>query len=283
MSTVSPVSPGPATQGPPRFSSSARRGAALVEVWRYRELLRGLVVRNLKVKYQRSMLGFVWTLLNPLLTIAVLTLVFTYFIKIHLPHYWAFVFSGYFVWNFMLQMISSATYVLAEHAPLRRSVAFPSEVLVFATAASRLFEFAIEMAIAVLLLIIAHHHTVPASFVLLPWLILIQVLLAIGLAMPVATLSVFYSDVQHAVPIILLMLFYLSPVFYPATLVPETLRPFYFLNPIAGLLTLFHDTLYTGVFPSVALLGGVSLAALGIAAAGYFIFYRYKRLFAEIV
>ena len=270
-------------RGPLRFVSSARQGNSLREVWRYRELLRGLVVRNLKVKYQRSMLGFIWTLLNPLLTIAVLTLVFTYFIKIKVEHYWAFVFSGYFVWNFMLQMLSSATYILAEHAPLRRSVAFPSEVLVLATAASRLVEFAVEMVIAVLLLIVVQHGRIPASFVLLPWLIVIQILLAIGLAMPIATLSVFYSDVQHAMPIVLLMLFYLSPVFYPATLVPAPLRPFYFLNPIAGLLTLFHDALYSGKWPSPILLAGVSLAAIGLCALGYAIFNQYKRLFAEIV
>jgi ABC-type polysaccharide/polyol phosphate export permease len=89
--------------------------------------------------------------------------------------------------------------------------------------------------------------------------------------------------VQHAVPILLLMLFYLSPVFYPASLVPENLRPFYFLNPVAGLLTLFHDTLYSGKWPSLTLLLGVSLAAIGLCALGYAIFNRYKRLFAEIV
>lgn len=272
----------PTRRDRPLLVSSSKRSRP-GDVWRYREFLRSLVVRNLKVKYQRSVLGFVWTLLNPMLTIGVLTLVFTYFIKIKVEHYWAFVFSGYFVWNFMLQMLSSATYTLAEHASLRRSVAFPSEVLVLATAASRLVEFAVEMAIAVLLLVFAHHHGVPASFILLPWLIAIQVLLAIGLAMPIATLSVFYSDVQHAMPILLLMLFYLSPVFYPATLVPDTLRPFYFLNPIAGLLTLFHDVLYSGQWPSATLLAAVTLAAIGSCAIGYLIFNRYKVLFAEIV
>ena len=268
--------------GPLRFTSSSRPGSAFGEVWRYRELLRGLIVRNLKVKYQRSMLGFIWTLLNPLLTIAVLTIVFTYFIKIQVPNYWAFVFSGYFVWNFMLQMISTATYVMAEHAPLRRSVAFPSEVLLFAAAASRLVEFAIEMAIAVLLLIFIHHGTVPPSFILLPLLVTLQVLLAIGLAFPVATLSVFYSDVQHAIPILLLMLFYLSPVFYPATMVPESLLPFYYLNPIAGLLTLYHDSLYGGHWPSPVLLASMTVASVGLCGLGYALFNRYKRLFAEI-
>jgi ABC-type polysaccharide/polyol phosphate export permease len=222
-------------------------------------------------------------MLNPLLTILILTLVFSYFIKIRVEHYWAFVFSGYFVWNFLQQVLASSTYILAEHAPLRRSVAFPSEVLVLATATSRLVEFAIEMLIAVILLAVVLHHGVPPSYVLLPWLVVVQLLLAIGLAFPVATLSVFYSDVQHAMPIVLLMLFYLSPVFYPASLVPETLRPFYFINPIAGLLTLYHDAIYAGRWPSPSLLAGVSAAAVGLATLGYVIFNRYKALFAEIV
>lgn len=272
-----------ADRGRPRFVSSATRRPVFREIWAYRELLRSLIVRNLKVKYQRSVLGFVWTLLNPLLTIAVLTLVFTYVVKIPLPGYWAFVFSGYFVWNFMLQMLSSATYVLAEHAALRRSVAFPSEVLILATAASRLVEFLIEMVIAVVFLVLIHHHHIPAPIVLLPLLILIQVLLAIGLTMPIATLSVFYSDVQHALPIVLLMLFYLSPVFYPASLVPESLRTLYLLNPVAGLLTLYHEVLYAGQWPSAWLLGGATAVALLCCVIGYAIFNRYNAVFAEIL
>jgi len=107
-------------------------------VWRYRELLHSLVVRNLKVKYQRSLLGFVWTLVNPLFTVAVLGVVFSHVVRIPLPHYWAFLLSGYFVWNFMLQTLNTGTYIFAEHSRLTRSVAFPSEILVFGAAGSRL-------------------------------------------------------------------------------------------------------------------------------------------------
>ncbi|MGH7657417.1 MAG: ABC transporter permease, partial [Gemmatimonadales bacterium] len=127
------------------------------------------------------------------------------------------------------------------------------------------------------------HHAVPASFVLLPFLILLQVLMAIGFMMPIATLSVFYSDVQHALPIVLLMLFYVSPVFYPASMVPEELRQVYFLNPIAGLLTLFHTVLYEGRFPSPGLLGATIGATAVLCLLGYAVFNRYKLLFAEIV
>jgi homopolymeric O-antigen transport system permease protein len=253
------------------------------DVWRYRELLRGLIVRNLKVKYQRSLLGFVWTLVNPLLTVTILVVVFSHVVRIHLPQYWAFLLSGYFVWNFMLQTLNTGTWIFAEHSRLTRSVAFPSEILVFSAAGSRLIEFMAEISLILGVLILAHHHGVPASYVLIPVLILIQIVMAIGLALPIATLSVFYYDVHHALPIALTSLFYLSPVFYPASLVPEAFRTLYFLNPIAGLLTLYQDVLYAGQWPSAALLAVTTIQAAVVYAFGYAVFHRYAAVFAEIV
>jgi homopolymeric O-antigen transport system permease protein len=99
----------------------------------------------------------------------------------------------------------------------------------------------------------------------------------------IATLSVFYHDIEVVVPVLLLMLFYLSPVFYPASMVPEAIRSFYFLNPFAGLLTLYHTVFYEGRMPSLAFLGAISGAALLIALVGYGIFNYKKALFAEII
>ena len=255
----------------------------LGQVWRFRELLRSLIIRNLKVKYQRSLLGFIWTLLNPLFTVAILVLVFSHVVRIPLPDYWAFVLSGYFVWNCILQTLNTGTYIFAEHSRLTRSVAFPSEILVFGAVGSRLLEFVAEIALFLGLLVAFRHHHVPASFALLPLLLVIQVMMVIGLALPIATLSVFYYDVQHALPIALTTLFYLSPVFYPASLVPEAAQALYFLNPIAGLLTLYHDILYAGQTPSLSALLGMSAAAFLVYITGYAIFNRYASVFPEIV
>lgn len=259
------------------------RAPRMRRFWGYRELLRGLIVRNLKVKYQRSLLGFVWTLVNPLLTVTILVVVFSHVVRIQVPQYWAFLLSGYFVWNFMLQTLSTGTWIFAEHSRLTRSVSFPSEILVFSAAGSRLIEFAAEIALILLATILLLHHSVPASYVLVPLLVLIQVVMAIGLALPIATLSVFYHDVYHALPIALASLFYLSPVFYPASMVPEALRTLYFLNPIAGLLTLYHDVVYAGQWPSAVLLAGTALQAAIVYAFGYAVFHRYASVFAEVV
>ncbi|HEX5438861.1 MAG TPA: ABC transporter permease [Gemmatimonadaceae bacterium] len=253
------------------------------EMWRYREMLRSLVVRNLKVKYQRSLLGFLWTLLNPILTLAVLATVFSIVVRIPVPQYWAFLVSGYFCWNFVMQVIGAGPFLIAEHAPLRRSIAFPGEVLVLGAALARLVEFGAEMFIALVALIVFRHHGIPLSFVTLPVLVLLLLLLAVGLMMPVATLAVFYHDVQHALPIVLLILFYVSPVFYPARMVPAALRGIYLLNPIARLLTLFQTVLYDGRMPSAAAFANLFLIAIPVCLVGYAIFARYQAVFAEIV
>jgi lipopolysaccharide transport system permease protein len=266
-----------------RVAGTPDTPSRLTQVWQHRELLRSMIIRNLKVKYQRSLLGFVWTLFNPLLTVAILVLIFSHVVRIPLPDYWAFVLSGYFVWNCMLQTLNMGTYIFAEHSRLTRSVAFPSEILVFGAVGSRVVEFLAEIILIMVVLAGFHHLRIPASYALLPVLVILQILIAIGLALPIATLSVFYYDVQHALPIALTTLFYLSPVFYPVEMVPEAFRPFYFMNPMAGLLSLYHEILYVGRMPSLSLLLGVVAAALLVYSIGYAVFKRYASVYAEIV
>jgi lipopolysaccharide transport system permease protein len=263
--------------------AAVRPAAALADVWRYRELLRSLVGRNLKAKYQRSMLGFVWTLLNPMLMLAVLVGVFSYVIRIKIDHYWAFLISGYFVWSFFSQMLNTGTYIMAEHGRLARAVRFPAEVPVLAATLSRLVEFSIEMTIMLLLLAVAHHGHVPASFALLPVLVVLQVLIALGVVLPLAVMSVFLRDIEHALPVVLTAMFYVSPVIYGLDFVPDAVRPLFLLNPMAGLLTLYQSVLYHGQMPSLFMLAYTTVVALLIAPIGYAIFNRYKSVCAEIV
>ena len=252
-------------------------------LWRYRGLVTGLTARNLKVKYKRSVLGFVWTLVNPVFTVAILVAVFTQVVRVPIEAYWAFLISGYFVWNFLQQTFSSATYVLSEHSQLSRAVAYPKEAPILAAALSRLVEFSIELALVLVILVAFHHGDAPSAFLLLPWLVVLQLLTALGLALAVATMSTFYHDVQHAIPILLTTLFYISPVFYSAEMVPEAARPYYMANPIAGLLTLFQTVMYSGESPPPDLLLGMSVFATVIFLVGYGIFAHYQHLLAEVV
>lgn len=255
----------------------------LAKLWGFRGFLGQLIVRNLRVKFQRSLLGFTWTLLNPLLTVGVLALVFSRVVRIPMPAYWAFLLSGFFVWNFTIQTLSTGTYVLQEHSRLLRSVAFPPELLVIGASLSKLIEFLGALSLALLAIAIFYHQGVPASWIVMPLLIGIQLVLITGLTLPIAALSAFYYDIQHALPVALATLFYLSPVFYPASLVPERFRSIYMLNPIADIITLFHVVVYEGEYPELGNLIEVSVTAIVVFGVGYWIFRRYAGVYAEVV
>lgn len=254
----------------------------LGEVWRYRRLFRTLVMRDLKIKYQRSPIGFIWTLLNPLCTSLILIAVFTYIIKVPVDHYWAFLLSGYFVWNFIHQVLIQSTNLLRDHANLRRNMAFPSEILIWSASFSRLLEFLIEIGLVMMGLVLFHHEGIPTSLVLFPVLIVIQILLTVGLMYPLSTLAVFFHDVSYALPVVIFTLFYISPVFYPIDMIPEAVRPYCFLNPFTGILTLYHAVLFDGLWPSLSMLSSVFGSALVICLLGYAVFNRFKDTCVEI-
>ena len=255
----------------------------MTELIRFRHLVQVLVVRNIKVKYQQSFLGFLWTFLNPVLVLTVLLIVFTNVVRVDIEAYWAFLLSGYFVYHFVSQTAVASASVLPEYATMVRSVYFPRAIPVLAAVSSRFLEFLIEMGCALLLLIFFRHGGVPFEFVLFPYLVVLMFALVLGLALPISALSVFYYDVRHLLPIGLTALFYVSPVIYSVDMIPQEYRALYLVNPVAGLLDLFHMTLYEGIFPPLSYLAGVTLQIAFIFVVGYVLFDRFEPDFAEVL
>lgn len=256
---------------------------AFNEVWGYRELLRALVARNLKVRYQRSVIGLAWTLVNPLITVGILVLVFSQVLRIDVPGYWAFLISGYFPWVFALHTLGNSPSVVSGHAYMTRSLAFPAEVLVAATVISRLIEFVVELTLVSLVLAVFWHHALPLSFVALPLAIVLHAGLVIGVALPISAAAVFFTDVEHAVPAALMFLGFLSPVYYPLSFVPDSLRTVFLLNPFASQLSLFHAILYDGRFPLWREWGVAALFSVAAILIGAVLFRWRRAYFAEIV
>jgi ABC-type polysaccharide/polyol phosphate export permease len=208
--------------------------------------------------------------------------VFTSVVRIDMPRYWAFLVSGYFVWNCTSQCLNAATKVLDEHSSLSRNVMFPTGILVLSSLLSKATEFLIELTLVVILLVVAHHGRVPVSFVLLPVVIFLQLAITAGLMYPLAVASVFFRDVQHALPILITTMFYVTPVFYSVTMIPEEVRKVFLLNPLAWLLTVYHSILYDGKLPELWMLGGLAAAAAVLFTIGYLFFKRYQNVCIEI-
>jgi lipopolysaccharide transport system permease protein len=261
---------------------------ALGELLAYRELVATLAVRDLKLKYKRSSLGVAWSLLNPLLMMAIYTLVFSVFLRaVRVPNYWALVLVGLLAWVFFANSVGSATTSFVHSANLITKVRFPIEALPIASVLAQFVNFAISLAILLVVLLVAR---VPLgwSLALLPVILAAQLVFTVGVSVLIATLTVYFRDLEHLVGLGLTALFYLTPVLYPlqASALPpgagryvRLLR----LNPLSWYLESYQAVLFYGTWPDTfrfVLMLGSAVAAL---AAGYLVFTRLRPRLPEEV
>jgi ABC-type polysaccharide/polyol phosphate export permease/GT2 family glycosyltransferase len=268
-----------------RIMNGRRRGIfyQLAELFQYRELIWNLTIRDLKVKYKRSWLGFFWTFLNPLIIVTVLVVVFSHIVRIPIKNYWAFLISGYFVFFFFTATLNGSIQNAMGNSYLWRKYYFPREVLIISSTLARFLEFLVEICIVLFVLVVFHHKGIPVSFIMLLPILPILLLFTIGITFPLAALAIYYNDIIQILPRLTLALFYISPVFYSVDFVPEKYRNIYLLNPVAVFLNLIHSSLYEGKFPDLKLFLILLLVTVIIGIAGYTIFNRKKNEFSEIV
>ena len=265
----------------------------LREVWRYRELIRNLVVRDLKVRYKNSLLGVAWSWLNPLLMMVVYTILFTVLLRnTDIPRYPVFLLSGLLAWNFFNDTVIQATGSIVNNAHLLKKVYFPPDVLPLSVLLANLVNFLIALPLFFgLALVFGVRPT--WAVVLLPVTILIQAMFTIGISFFLATLNVFFRDTQVILGVIMLAWFFLTPVFYTIKFVPEQITVWGLtfnaqvwlrrLNPMASVIASYRDLLYWGVPTGLDFLLRTAVTALVVLIVGYLVFLRYSHRFSEEV
>lgn len=255
-------------------------GRQLRDIWRYRELLRELFLTWLKLRHTGSVLGLLWTLINPAIFVLTYWLVFTYIIRIDLPNYAAFLIPGYLAWNFTWNAITGASESMIGSSYLITKVAFPSEILVLASVGVAFFDFLVALLLYLAVAAISGVTFSPVAG-LLPLAILFHVLFTLGLSFLAACGSVFFRDIPKLVGIAGMILFFATPIFYPASLVPSGLQPLYTLNPFFPFISSYHQVLYFNTLPSTITILGAVLLALITSVIGMLTFGRFKAMFAE--
>jgi lipopolysaccharide transport system permease protein len=244
------------------------------------DLLRVLVDRDMKLLYKRSALGIAWTLINPLLQLAVFSFVFRTVIPINIPRYSSFAFSGLLIWTWSQTALFQATGLITSNKALIRQPNFPTAILPVVTTMTGLIHFL--LALPVLIIFLAIDGIQPSSVLfVLPLLMVIQFILTVGLAYPLAALNVTFRDTQHTLGVLLQMLFYLTPIFYDLNSVPKEFQPFYQLNPMVPLIEAYRAILLKGTQPDWQVLLIVSLAVAVILPIGLAIFRRQSNTFVE--
>jgi ABC-type polysaccharide/polyol phosphate export permease len=265
----------------------------LRELWQYRELIRNLVVRDLKVRYKNSILGLAWSWVNPLLMMGVYTVVFTLMAgRSSLSNYPIFILCALLPWSFFSNSVSQATDSIVASAALVKKVYFPREILPLSIVLSNLVNFLIALPVF-FLLALAMGNPITWWVLLLPLTILVQVCFTLGVSLAAAMLNVFYRDTHQIMGVLLLAWFFLTPIFYPITTIPEQhtllgmtinlqvwLRR---LNPMASIVASYQDLLYWGAPTGWDFMLRTALVSVLVLAVGYLIFLRYSSRFGEEV
>jgi lipopolysaccharide transport system permease protein len=255
-----------------------------VELTRSRDLLWSWTVRELKVRYSQSVMGSAWAILQPLALMIIFTLVFSIFLKIPtngVP-YAIFAYTALLPWTFLASSLTLAIPSLVNNMNLVSKIYFPREVLPIASITATFVDFLIGSVTYIILMAI-YHIQVQWTIVFVPLLILIQIILTLGVTLFASALNVFYRDIRFIIPLALQVWMYLSPVIYSVETVPEGLRPFYFLNPMAILIDSYRRVILFGLTPDWPYLGLAVAISLLIALLGYRYFKSAERSFADLI
>jgi homopolymeric O-antigen transport system permease protein len=237
-------------------------------LYRYRDLVGALVARELKVRYRRSTIGFVWTMLQPLLMMLVLQLVFSALFRFNLPNYPVYALAGILFWNFFSQSIVSSMNSLRGNAQLLQKLPVPKAVFPIATVISGVINLGFALVPLLLLLLVTGHPLRPA-LLFVPVAVLIAALFTLGAGLLLSPLAVFFHDVVELVGVVLMLLMYMTPVFYPMEIVPESFRWLVRFNPARSILEVFRDPIYQGEVPPITHLTvavGIAMLALALGA-----------------
>lgn len=238
------------------------------------DLIRHLVRCDFIVRYKGSVLGVLWSFMLPLAQLLVLVFLFQRVVPLDIDAYPAFVFSALLPWTWFSTCLGSAGTLLVSNRGLVRRPNFSPVTLIIVNIMSNMLNYLVVLPILFVMLTF-YDRTITPALLMLPLLILIQGIFMVGLGLIIATLNVFYRDVQHIMNILLMLLFYMTPVFYQPQAVSEDFRILYTWNPIAALIQNYRAIFFYGTFPewsSILFTGATSIVVCGL---GYLLYRRF--------
>jgi lipopolysaccharide transport system permease protein len=257
----------------------------LQELHQYRALLWSLTLRELRARYRASVLGFFWTFLNPTLSMTVYALVFGVIISRQQPiaHYPYFVFIGLLPWIFFSSSVAAGASAVSDRRDLLTKVRFPAQVLPATVVFTNLINYLLALPLLIILGLL--YGVVPTWHVIfLPGLVALQTLFTLAVAYLLSALNVAFRDLQHIVPNLLQLAFFVTPILYPVSDAPQwAQRPILFLNPIAALMEGYRCVFYMHIRPPFIPLGTLALVSIALLWLSSGVFERRREEFAELV
>lgn len=254
------------------------------KLFEYRELLYNIALREIKIRYKQSIFGIAWAIMQPLSTMVIFTVIFSRFAKIPsdgIP-YPIFSYSALLPWTFFASALSSAIPSLVSNINLVTKIYFPREIFPLASVMAAFIDFVIASVVFVGMMVfykVELNGTMLFVIIILP----IQILFTMSISLFASAINVYYRDVRYALPLIIQLWMYASPIVYPVSIVPERYRAIYMLNPMAGIIDSYRRVILKGLPPDFFYLGIAFLSAAILFFAAYSYFKYVEMNFADII
>jgi lipopolysaccharide transport system permease protein len=255
----------------------------MISVLQYRELIRNLVFKDLKLKYRDSTFGFLWSLANPLLVILVYSFVFGHLIPVGMEQFPYFLMIGILAWNFFAQSLMMSTGSILDNGNLIRKVAVPMEVFPVATVLFNLAQYLLALIVLIPMAFVFFGVLPSWSWLAFFPILVLHVFFTLGACFVVATATVFYRDVRHFTETLLMLLFWLTPIIYDIRSITPPLQSVIYLNPLSFFTLSYQNALYYNLFPSLQEVAVLTMLTALMIVTGYALFVRLKTRFAEEV
>ncbi len=252
----------------------------LIELYNYREMLSNLVKKDLRTRYKGSVLGFLWTFVNPLLQLVVYTLVFSVIMKSDIPNYYIHLFVALVPWIFFSSALVSSSASIISGKDLIKKIYFPRIIMPISVVNGAFMNMLFTL-IVVFAALIFSGIGISKYIIILPIIIILEYLLVLGLSFIVSALNVYFRDLEHILGILTMAWMYATPVLYSIDMVPERFQPLFKLNPMTPIIAAFRSILYFKRMPDFSNMGMIFVWSICFIIGGYFIFQKLQKNFAE--
>lgn len=244
----------------------------------YKPLMKELVVRDLKIKYRRSFLGYVWSLLNPLLMMTVMTVVFSYMFRFDIPNYPLYLICGQTLWTFFNESTNMAMHSVLQNGTLIRKVYIPKYIFPISRVLSSFVTMGFSL-VAILIVMLVTRVPVSIEMLMIPVPLVFLLIFCMGMGMILSALSVYFRDIVHLYGVLTMAWMYVTPIFYPVSALPEEVAVFLSLNPMHHFISFFRELVLYASVPAVNVWLSCIVSSITVFAVGVFVFHKLQRNF----
>ena len=255
----------------------------LREIWEYRTMIRSLVHKDLRGRYQASVLGFLWTFIVPLCQLLVYTVVFSVILRNGIEKFYLYLFVALIPWNFFSACLTGGSSCILQQQSLVKKIYFPREVIPIAYVTSSFVNMLYCEAVVIVVALFSGVQFKLLGLVCLPLVMGVEYMLCLGITMITSSIDVYFRDLEHILGIVAMAWMFMTPIMYDLAIVPASLQFVFQLNPMTPIVTAFRDILYRGDVPRLGTLGIAAGMGIVFLVAGFLLFGKLKRRFSEVM